>query len=136
MIVFACAITEPNAFERFAEPGIRLASEPDSEVIRYASTGSVFRNYNLILDQVAKREGVDALVLLHQDAEIVDAEFAPKLRRAIADPEVAIVGCAGAVGVRSIAWWEGSITWASFTHRYDEHGGGEIPAFALSLIHI
>ena len=130
MIVFACAITEPEAYQRFAEPGIRLAAEPDSKVIRYASTGSVFRNYNLILDQVAKLDEVEALVLLHQDAEIVDEEFASKLRRAVADPDVAIVGCAGAVGVRSIAWWEGSITWASFTHRYDEHGGGEIPAFA------
>jgi hypothetical protein len=40
------------------------------------------------------------------------------------------VGCAGAVDVRSIAWWEGSITWASFTHRYEEYGGGEIPAFS------
>ena len=41
-----------------------------------------------------------------------------------------LVGCAGALDVRSIAWWEGSITWASFTHRYEEFGGGEIPAFS------
>ena len=38
------------------------------------------------------------------------------------------MGCAGAVGVRSIAWWEGAVTWASFTHRYEEFGGGEVPA--------
>jgi GT2 family glycosyltransferase len=30
-----------------------------------------------------------------------------------------------------MAWWEGSVTWASFTHRYYEHGGGELPAFAM-----
>ena len=47
-------------------------------------------------------------MLVHQDAEIVDPEFIPKIREALAaDPDVAIVGCAGAVGVRSIAWWEG-----------------------------
>ena len=39
---------------------------------------------------------------------------------------MAIVGCAGAIGVRSIAWWEGAVTWASFEHRYGEHGGGSI----------
>jgi hypothetical protein len=69
-------------------------------------------------------------VFLHQDAEIADPDFCGKLRVALADPEVGVVGCVGAIGVRSIAWWEGSVTWASFTHRYGELGGGELPAFA------
>ncbi len=43
---------------------------------------------------------------------------------------MAIVGCAGAIDVRSIAWWEGSVTWASFTHKFDDFGGGEIPALS------
>ena len=30
--------------------------------------------------------------------------------------------------MRSIAWWEGSVTWASSIHRYGEQGGGEVPA--------
>jgi hypothetical protein len=30
--------------------------------------------------------------------------------------------------VRSIAWWEGSVTWASFIHRYSELGGGDFPS--------
>ncbi len=29
-----------------------------------------------------------------------------------------------------MAWWEGAVTWASFTHRYEEMGGGEIPAIS------
>ena len=41
-----------------------------------------------------------------------------------------MVGCVGAIGVRSIAWWEGSVTLASFIHRYEEHGGGDLPAFS------
>ena len=36
------------------------------------------------------------------------------------------MGCAGAIGVRNIAWWDGSVTMASFSHRYEECGGGEI----------
>jgi hypothetical protein len=135
MIVFASAVTDPDVFERCARAGVgRLReAEPDIDLIVFASMGSLFRNYNLILDKVRKREDIDdveALILIHQDAEIQDPEFTSKVRAALADPEVAIVGCAGAVDVRSIAWWEGSITWASFTHRYDELGGGEIPAFS------
>jgi hypothetical protein len=50
------------------------------------------------------------------------------VRRGLSDPEVAILGCAGAIGVRNIAWWEGSVTWAAYTHRFREMGGGEVPA--------
>jgi Glycosyltransferase like family len=128
VIVFASSITDPETYRRCAEPGIRLAAEPDSEVLANASAGSIFRSYNLIMDLVAERDDLDALVLLHQDAEIASADFCERLRAALSDPLVGVVGCAGAVGVRSIAWWEGSVTWASFTHRYSEMGGGDIPA--------
>ena len=128
MIAFGSSITSPEAYRRYAEPGIRLAAEPDSEVWGFAAAGSIFRSYNLILDQAASRDDLEALVLLHQDAEIVDPDFCPKLRRALDDSEVGVVGCVGAVGVRSIAWWEGSVTWASFTHRYEQNGGGDVPA--------
>jgi hypothetical protein len=141
MIIFGCAITEPSLYLRCAKPGIDRAAEEDSEVIALPSagldntdgtfreqglTGSIFRNYNLILDRVAERDDLEALVLLHQDSEILDTDFCSRLREALADPDVAIVGCAGAIGVRSIAWWEGAVTWASFEHRYVEHGGGQI----------
>jgi hypothetical protein len=130
MIVFASSITEPDTYKRCAEPGIRLAAEPDSDVMPRAAAGSLFRSYNLLLDTVAQRDDLEALVLVHQDAEITDPHFCVKLRRALSDPDVGVVGCVGAVGVRSIAWWEGSVTWASFVHRYRELGGGDLPAFA------
>jgi Glycosyltransferase like family len=130
MIIFASSITDPETYRRCAEPGIRVAAEPGSEVIANAAAGSIFRSYNLILDAVAGREDLEALVLLHQDAEIADPEFCTKLRHALSDPEVGVVGCVGAIGVRSIAWWEGSVTWASFVHRYREMGGGDLPAFS------
>ena len=69
-------------------------------------------------------------MLVHQDAEIVDDDFCRIVRRALEDPEVGVVGCVGAVGVRSIAWWEASVTCASFINRYDEHGGGDLPSFS------
>ena len=130
MIAFGCAITDAKIYERCAAPGIRVAAEPDSEILAYGAVGSIFRSYNLLLDRAAELEQLEALVLLHQDAEIVDPDFCEKAREALRDPEVALVGCAGAIGVRNIAWWQGSVTWASFTHRYKELGGGEIPALS------
>jgi hypothetical protein len=130
MIAFGSSITSPEAYRVYAEPGIRRAAEPHSEVYAFAAAGSIFRSYNLLLDTAAARDDLEALVLVHQDAEIVDPDFCSKVREALGDPEVGVVGCVGAIGVRSIAWWEGSVTWASFIHRYQEHGGGDLPAFA------
>jgi GT2 family glycosyltransferase len=136
MIAFGTAVTDLKAYDSYAAPGIALAAEPDSEVLVHQGTGSLFRNYNLIIDLARKHEQLEALALVHQDAEIVDRDFCSKVRKALEDPDVAIVGCAGALGVRGIAWWEGALTWASFTHRYEELGGGEFPAPAWDAEHV
>ena len=130
MIAFGCSITSPETYERCAGPGIRLAAEPNSQILAQAAAGSIFRSYNLLMERASAFDDLEALVLVHQDAEIVDRDFVPKLRETLKDPDVGVVGCVGAIGVRSIAWWEGSVTWASFTHRYGELGGGELPAFS------
>jgi hypothetical protein len=130
MIAFGCPITKPDVYARCAEPGIRVAVEHDSVVFAEASVGSLFRSYNHLLDKAAELDGLEAMVLLHQDTELVDKDFCAKVRGALEDSEVGVVGCVGALGVRSIAWWEGSVTLASFIHRYKEHGGGELPAFS------
>ena len=132
MIVFGVAVTRSEDYERWAGPGIDGARECDSEVYANSSPGSIFRAYNLLLDQAAEHDRLEALVLLHQDVEIVDEDFCAKVRRVFSDPDVAIAGCVGARDARTMAWWEGAVTWASFTHRYYEHGGGILPAFSMS----
>jgi hypothetical protein len=131
MIAFGSAITRPDVYGRCAEPGIRRAAEAGSELLALPSVGSIFRSYNALLDRAAELDELEALVLVHQDAEIVDEDFCHKVRDALSDPDVAVAGCVGAIGVRSIAWWEGSVTQASFVQRYDdEHGAGDLPAFS------
>jgi hypothetical protein len=130
MIAFACPITDGRLYERYARPGVELAKESDSKVWAHQSGGSIFRAYNEFLDLAKEQEGIEALVLLHQDVEITDPEFCRKVRDAVRDPAVAIVGCAGAIGARNLSWWEGLVTWASFTHRYEEMGGGEVPGLS------
>jgi hypothetical protein len=130
MIAFGVSITEPEPYRRYAEPGIRAAAEPDSEVHAFAAVGPISRTYNLLLDVAGRRDDLEALVLVHTHTEIADPGFAAKVRAELADPRVAIVGAAGATGVRSIAWWEGAITPSATLHAYEEHGGGELPAYS------
>jgi hypothetical protein len=131
LIAFGCPITRPEDYDRFAAPGLRLVGEPDSEILANSSAGSIARAYNLLMDLAAKHDDLEALILLHQDVEIVDPDFCAKVREVFANPDVGVAGCVGALDARNMAWWEGSVTWASFSHRYYELGGGELPAFAM-----
>ncbi len=127
MFIFASSITKPDVYEAAAAPGIRRAAEPDSLIWPLEAPGSLFEGYNQILDRAAEVEGLEALVLLHHDTEIVTDNFCAIVRQALSDPDVGLVGCIGAVGVRTIAYWDASVTQASFMQRYEEHGGGELP---------
>jgi hypothetical protein len=130
MIAFGCAITDSETYDRWARAGIEATSEPNAQIYAVRATTSIFRSYNMILDQAAARDDLEALVLVHQDTELVDPDLCEKVRGTFADADVGVAGCIGASGVRSIAWWEGSVSWASFIHRYGELGGGDLPGFA------
>ncbi len=94
------------------------------------SVGPIFASYNRFSSRRADATDLEALVLLHQDTEIVESRFCAIVRAALSDPQVGLIGCVGAIDVRSIAWWEGSVAQASFLHRFPEHGGGDLPAFS------
>jgi hypothetical protein len=132
MIAFGAAITKPDVYRRCAEPGLLRAAEPGSDIYAMEGLDSIFRSYNALLDRAAEQAELEALVLVHQDAEILDADVCAKVREALRDPDVGVIGCVGALDVRSIAWWEGSVALASFVHRYDEHGGGDLAAFSFT----
>jgi hypothetical protein len=129
MIAFGSVIADAEAYRRFAEPGIRRAAEPDSELFPLASVGSVCRGANLLLDTVAARDDLEALVIVDTRAEIADDAFCAKVREALRVPDVALAGPVGARDVRTIAWWEGVVSSAPVVHRYHEHGGGEMAGY-------
>jgi GT2 family glycosyltransferase len=126
VIAFGCSIISPDIYERCAKPGIELAREADSRVLAHAAASSVARGLNVMMDRAAAFEELEALVVVHQDLEIVDPDFCSKLRTAMLDPAVAVVGCVGAVGVHDMAWWDGRLVWSSAPYRYGELGGGEL----------
>jgi hypothetical protein len=124
MIVFGCSITSRETYERLALPGIQRAGGDDSLVLDWDSTVIPYVTYNAMLDEIAGRDDVEAVVFCHQDLVITDDAFAEKLRRRLADPEIALVGNAGGRGVRSIAWWEGEVL-GSWRWAYGDDGGAE-----------
>jgi Glycosyltransferase like family len=107
MIAFAVCVGSEEKYRQFAQPGLLSVCEPDSPVAEVTTDTSIFSAYNEVLDAFSSYDDLEALVLLHEDVEIVDTEFCAKVRRALADPEVAVAGVIGALGVRSLAWWEG-----------------------------
>jgi hypothetical protein len=126
MLAFGCSIIMPDAFERCARPGIDRAREADSVVLARAATGSVARSINLLLDGAAELEDLEALVLMHQDAEILVPDLGARVRRVLADPAVAIAGPVGIRGARGLAWWDGEVVHNSAPYRYGESGGGDL----------
>jgi hypothetical protein len=130
VIAFGSLVADGEAYRRYARPGVQRAAEADSQVFNFAALTPTGRGLNLILEAASACEDLEALVLVSAHTEITAADPCATIRAALSDESVAVVGCAGATGVRSIAWWEGQVVSAEVTHRYQEHRGGELPALS------
>jgi hypothetical protein len=105
LIAYGSAIGDPQRYRRCALVGIERTRDPSAPVYEVREKASLFRAYNEILDRAASDPSVQTLVLVHEDTTILDPAFESKVRAALSDPEVAIVGAIGAVGVGGIDWW-------------------------------
>ena len=130
MIAFGVSVGEGEPYRLYSEPGIDSVKEPDSQVYVFAAVGQIARTYNLLLETAGQHDDLEALVLVHPHTRIVDPDLCAKVRHALSDPDVAVVGAIGATGVRTIAWWEGDISSGRVTQHYQEFGGGVLPAFS------
>ena len=136
MIAFGSSITKPEVYRECAQRGIERVAEPDSEVFALPSIGPIFASYNRVLEQAAairRPRGARAPAPGHRDRR--SAVLRGRPRSAGRSQRRGRSGCVGAVDVRSIAWWEGSVSQASFVHRYAEHGGGDLPGFSWDWTH-
>jgi GT2 family glycosyltransferase len=106
MIAFGTAIANHDLYERYARPGIESCAESDSVVITRTGFDSIQVPYNSILEEASRLDGLEALVLLHEDTEIVDPSLAAKIREGLALAGVELLGPVGARGIRGIAWWQ------------------------------
>jgi GT2 family glycosyltransferase len=109
MIAYACCVGSRATFARCAAPGLRRAMEPDSVLAEVTTEHSIHEAYNEVLAHFAGADDLEALVLLHEDTELLDPGFAEHVRRVLADPGVAIAGVVGARGVHRLEWWAGPV---------------------------
>jgi hypothetical protein len=105
VIAFGAAIADEDKWERFALKGITRVAGDDPYLITRRGQTCIFHAYNEILDEAVADPRIESIVMIHEDTEIRDDRFEEKLRWGLNDPDVAIVGTIGAVGVQGIDWW-------------------------------
>ena len=97
VIAYGCCVGSFEKLQRHVLPWIG-----DKPLYMAYNQTSISMAYNELLNC---GWGYDAFVLLHDDLEIIDPNFEEKILKALADPDVALVGVAGGYGVGSLAWW-------------------------------
>lgn len=97
-IMYGCCVGSWDKFEQYVVP------RNDRLVMALSGQRSISEAYNRMI-KVALDEQVDALVLQHDDLEIIEPpdSFENKILDAVARPDVALVGVAG--GGPSMSWW-------------------------------
>ncbi|MEA2218250.1 MAG: hypothetical protein QOJ35_876 [Solirubrobacteraceae bacterium] len=106
MIAFVVAVADQARFEAVAAPALERVRESDSVVMTLAGDGPLQPALNAALDELADMPDLEAAVIVHDDVALLDVDTAAIVRRAFADPEVALAGVIGTQGVAGLAWWE------------------------------
>lgn len=76
------------------------------EVIGISGQTSIAVAYNRILESLTDHEPHEAVILQHDDLEILDPDIAEEIIcEALAEPDVALVGVAGGDARSGLAWW-------------------------------
>ncbi|CAA9537838.1 MAG: hypothetical protein AVDCRST_MAG79-1552 [uncultured Thermoleophilia bacterium] len=109
MIAFGVWVESEERYARVAAPALARVLEADSAVLESVTDGCIFEAYAEIMDAAADLPGLEALVLLRDDVELLDADLTTRLRAALAEPGAALVGAVGARHVTSLRWWEGDV---------------------------
>lgn len=128
MFAYGIAVGPGDKFERISQPSLqRFASGP---LLIRRGQASIFPAYNSILDEASGYEGLEGLILLHDDVELL-AELEPELRECFLDPAIAIVGAVGGI-TRRFEWWKGDRRgFVRDARGVEDYGGGRHPVDAV-----
>lgn len=99
-VAYGCCVGSWDKFTRYAAPSV---PEGRRLLAKFGYPGIV-PAYNEVLDTVQHWDDLEALVLLHDDLELLDLQAEAKLVAPLRDPDVGLVGVAGGGGA-SIYWW-------------------------------
>lgn len=104
MIAFATAVSDQSTYEEVALKGIERAAEPDSMILTRRGYDSIQQPYNEMMDEAAAWPSLEALVLLHQDLELLDDSLPGRVRRVFEEPDVGLLGVLGGRLTRFHCW--------------------------------
>jgi SAM-dependent methyltransferase len=107
IIVGTCVAGDGSRYRSVALPSIEAAVHADDLVL--ASSGDlhgIAAVYNQFIEQARQRADCQALVLVHDDVEIIDANFRAKVLAAVGDVGVGVAGVIGGSQLTSTKWWD------------------------------
>lgn len=139
MISYGCVVGSEQRYRRWTLPGIRRAAQA-AEPIEVRGANCIFEGCNEIIDRARERNpgDLEAIVIVHDDVEILDSGLEPKLRAAIAAGEgsAGVVGVVGGSGVSDMGWWQcerplGRVRWLA---PKGQGPFGSIPGAGLSVV--
>jgi GT2 family glycosyltransferase len=107
LIVYVVAIGSEDRYRSCARVGITRVARPQDRVVELRDVRCLARSYNRALDGASDDPTLEAVVLLHDDTEIISPRFLAALGPALALPSVGVIGAVGASDVTSLSWWEG-----------------------------
>ena len=98
MIGFGCVVSSEDEYRQYALPGIERVTAPGDEVVVLRGRDCIYKAYNDILARLGGRPDLEAVVLVHQDVEIVDDDFRVKVLEAMGRPAAGVAGVIGGIG--------------------------------------
>lgn len=104
MLAYGCCVGTSGKFESGLLPSL-LRSSPSAPVIALRNQKSIFDAYNSIMDEAAGIDGLEGLVLVHDDVIFRDGDTGENLRAALKGAAVGLVGAVGGLGQQELSWW-------------------------------
>lgn len=107
ILVGSCVRATGSQFGEIVAPSLsRVLGDEDVVVTSPGDDRGISAVYNEFVRDARTQNNCEALVLLHDDVEIVDPNFRAKVLAAVREESVGVVGVVGGAELRSIAWWE------------------------------
>jgi hypothetical protein len=105
VIIFGTCVGNQEKYEKIALPSIERAAAPGDQILTRTGESGICKAYNEFIEVARRAPDCSALVLIHQDAEILDGDFKIKVAKAFSDPGVGVLGVIGGRGLCDLAWW-------------------------------
>jgi SAM-dependent methyltransferase len=106
ILVGSAVVADGVRFKEITLPSLERVLDRDDVVLTTTGdTRGIAAVYNDFVREARARPDCEALVLLHDDVEVIDANFRAKVLAAVAEDDVGVVGVIGGADLCSTEWW-------------------------------